>query len=99
MIRKLVAKFITKTNLIRNAAVGIAGSLVAAGVIEPESAEAVVAGAAVIFAGLLNYWVERIHAAGVKDVQRVLHAEDDGLVEDGWAGPRTLAALLRRGRR
>jgi len=90
-LRKMLGKVIARSALIRNAAVSVAGSLVATGLIDPDGAEAIVAGVIVLLTGVLNYWIEGEKSKYVVDVQEAL-----GVEADGYLGPETRQTLRKR---
>lgn len=99
MIRRLIVWWIARTNLIRNVSVAIVGALIASGIIDEAGGKEVLAGLMVLLAGLASYLIERTKEGHVKEVQELINATVEPVKVDGYFGPKTKSALVKRMRR
>lgn len=99
MIRRLIVWSIARTNLIRNVSVAIVGALVASGVIDEAGGTEVLAGLMVLLAGAVSYLIERTKEGHVREVQALINATEEPVKIDGYFGPKTKSALVRKMRR
>lgn len=92
-MNKIIVWILSHTNLIRNAAVAIAGALVGAGILDEKSVEQVAAGLVIVLTGLLNWVIEQHKAKIVKSVQAELN-QSTSVKIDGYLGPVTKDAIM-----
>jgi uncharacterized membrane protein len=98
MIRRIITIILARTNLIRNISTAIVGALIAAGIIDEAGGAEVLAGIIVLLTGLASYLIERTKAAHVAEVQEIIR-QDEPIKVDGYLGPKTKSALVRKMRR
>jgi peptidoglycan hydrolase-like protein with peptidoglycan-binding domain len=98
MMSRIILWCIAKTNLLRNISLAVVGALIAAGVIDESGGQTLHAGLMVLFVGGLNYLIEHTKSKHVAEVQAVL-AADEPLKVDGYLGPATKSAIVRKFRR
>lgn len=99
MIRRILTIILARTNLIRNISTAIVGALLAAGIIDEAGGAEVLAGLIVVLTGLASYLIEQTKAKHVAEVQEIIRQEGEPVKIDGYLGPKTKSALVRKMRR
>ena len=99
MIRRIIVYVIARTNLVRNVSVAIVGALIASGIIDEAGGSDVLAGLMVLLAGVASYLIERTKEGHVKEVQELINGIAEPVKVDGYLGPKTKSALVRKMRR